>query len=251
MQKSKLIDDLIYDVSVNNRPVIDVRVGVSWTAVQAMHCGLAKTYGIPFKHGNYTNNMGNLTKMTTLELASYAHSWNLIEASIGCAAIASMASPPQNAVDSNAQGIIMQKSSGARVTMVGAFPFCTKLREVAAELYVLELDPYQLNAREGILPETAADYVIPDTDVLIISGSTLINKSLERLLSLARESQAYTVILGPSTIMSEVLFEYGADMLGGSFVINPEAIKNKISQSGGMLETKVCPGEIIFKVMQK
>jgi hypothetical protein len=51
--------------------------------------------------------------------------------------------------------------------------------------------------------------------------------------------------------MSEVLFDYGADMLGGALVLNPEAVMKKLSQSGGMLESKVCQGEITFMVMQK
>ena len=110
----------------------------------------------------------------------------------------------------------------------------------AKKAYILELDPYQLNPNEGILPDSAAEYVIPDCDVLVITGSTLINKSMERLLTLARNSKAYTIILGPSTIMSEILFDYGADMIAGAFVTNPEAIIKKLSQSGGMLNNRVC-----------
>jgi len=72
MIRSKLIDDLIASARANDAPVKDVRVGVSWTAVYGKYCGLAKTYGIPVKHNNYTRNMGNLTQMTTLEVAEYA-----------------------------------------------------------------------------------------------------------------------------------------------------------------------------------
>jgi uncharacterized protein (DUF4213/DUF364 family) len=117
-------------------------------------------------------------------------------------------------------------------------------------MIVLELDPYQQNAKEKILPDSAAEYVIPDCDLLIITGSTLINKSMERLLALARNSKAYTVILGPSTVMSEIFFDYGADMVAGAEVIVPEAIIRKISQSGGMINSKVCPGEISFKFLK-
>ncbi len=251
MLRSKLIDDLIAAAAKNSEMVRDVRVGVSWTAVHGKYCGLAKTYGTPVKHGNYTRNMGSLIGMSTLELAEYAQSWNLVEASIGCAAISAMVAPPPDSTDINAQALILEKGAGAKVVMVGAFPFADRLRSVASELCVLELDQGQLDARLGVLPESAADYVIPDCDLLVITGSTLINKSLERLLALARQSKAYTIILGPSTVMSEVLFDYGAHMLAGAVVLNAEAIMRKLSQSGGMLESKVCPGEIAFKVMQK
>jgi uncharacterized protein len=247
----KLIDDLISSVKVNDAPVKNVILGVSWTAVDAKYCGLSKTYGIPVKHGNYVTDMGNLTRKTSLELAEYTKSWNLTEASIGVAAINSMVSPPRKVLDINADKFVLEKGKDKNVVMVGAFPFMDALKAVAKEMIVLELDPYQLNAKENILPDSAAEYVIPDCDLLIITGSTLINKSMERLLALAKSSKAYTVILGPSTVMSEIFFDYGADMIAGAEVVVPEAIIRKISQSGGMINSKVCAGEIVYKVMQK
>jgi uncharacterized protein (DUF4213/DUF364 family) len=247
----KLIDDLISSVKENDAPVKNVTLGVSWTAVNAKYCGLAKTYGIPVKHGNYVKDMGNLTQKTSLELAGYAKSWNLTEASIGVAAINSMVAPKKEYLDLNAEKFVLEKGKGKKVVMVGGFPFMDALKTIADKMIVLELDPYQLNAKEGILPDSAAEYLIPDCDLLIITGSTLINKSMERLLALAKNSKAYTVVLGPSTVMSEVLFDYGADMIAGAEVVVPDAVIRKISQSGGMINSKVCPGEIVFKVMQK
>ncbi len=247
----KLIDDLISSVKENDAPVKNVTLGVSWTAVNAMYCGLAKTYGIPVKHGNYVTDMGNLTQKTSLELAEYTKSWNLTEASIGVAAINSMVAPKKEFLDLNADRFVLEKGKDKNVVMVGAFPFMDALKAVAKKMIVLELDPYQLDAKNGILPDSAAEYVIPDCDLLVITGSTLINKSMERLLALAQKSKAYTVVMGPSTVMDEVLFDYGADMIAGAEVIVPNAIIRKINQSGGMINSKICHGEIIFKVMQK
>jgi uncharacterized protein (DUF4213/DUF364 family) len=189
MRRSKLIDDLIAAAAGGNEQVRDVRVGVSWTAVYGKYCGLAKTYGIPVKHGNYTRNMGNLMKMTTLELAEYAQSWNLIEASIGCAAISAMVAPKPDCADINVQEIVLEKGAGARVVVAGAFPFSSKLKKVAKQVYILELDPYLLDSRQGILPESAANYLIPDCDLFIMTGSTLINKSMEHLLQLPGQAK--------------------------------------------------------------
>ena len=87
--------------------------------------------------------------------------------------------------------------------------------------------------------------------MVIITGSALINKSLERLLELSRSAKAYTVVLGPSTCVNKVLLDYGADLLGGVQVVKPEMVLKKLSQSGGMLDSKVCPGEIIPKMLAK
>jgi len=245
-----LIDDLIAAGRGNAACVQDVRVGISWTGVWGKYCGLAKTYGIPFVHGNYTRDMGGLIGKTTLELAEYARSWNMVEASIGVAALNSML-VPKKTIDANAQEIILAKAEGKRVAVSGAFPFTPQLKKIARQVWVFELEPSFINPVQGIISETAAEYIIPDSDIVIITGSTLINKSMERLLELARASGAYTVVLGPSTPLSEVLFDYGASMVAGAQVVKPEPVLLKLSQSGGMLDTKVCPGEIVFKVMEK
>jgi len=250
VKEMNLINDLISAVGKSEAPVKDVRVGVSWTAVLGKHCGLSKTYGVPVAHGNYTRDMGRLTEKTTLELAEYAKSWNLIEASIGVAAINSMVEP-KGETGINALDIIIERGRNKKITMVGTFPLIPEIRSVAKELWVLELDPYRINPKDGILIETSAEYIIPESDMVVITGSTLINKSMERLLELSRLGKAYTIILGPSTTMCEVLFDYGANMLAGVEVADPDAILKKISQSGGMINTRVCKDEIVFRVMER
>jgi len=246
----KLIEDLISSVRLNSAPAKDVRVGVSWTGVWGKHCGLAKTYGIPVTHGNYTRDMGRLTEKTTLELAEYSKSWNLVEASIGVAAINSMIKC-ENAVDANVQELILKEARGKKVAVTGYFPFIPELKKLAGQLWVFELEPWLLNPAEGVIVDTAAETVIPESEMVILTGSALINKSLQRLLELCRSAKAYTAVLGPSTPLSEVLLRYGADLVAGVEVVKPEPVLKKLSQSGGMLDSKVCPGEIAFKLLMR
>lgn len=245
----KLINDLIEYGSKNDSKVKDVRVGVSWTGVNGKYGGVSKTYGIPVVHGNYTKDMGDLTNKTTVELAEYVKSWNLVEASIGVAAINSLMKP-KGKKDINAQDIIIEESKNKKVTMVGKFPKIDEIRSVAKELWVLESDKSLLNPKQGIITESAAEYVFPGSDIIVITGSTLINKGLERYLNLAKKEDAYTIIMGPSTPLCDVLFDYGAQMIAGVEILDPEAILRKISQSGGMINTRVCKGEIGFRVIE-
>ncbi len=245
----KLIDDLIAYASPNNTRVLDVRVGVSWTGVWSKHCGLAKTYGIPVAHGNYTRDMGHLTEKTALELAEYSYSWNLVEASIGVAAINSI-TKAKRSVNINAPDLILYKARGKKVAVSGSFPFnpnCINLPEKCG---------FSNSTSPSSIPPTVSLPKQPPSILFRLrSGyhhrSTLINKSAERLLELAQIARAYTVVLGPSTPLSEVWFDYGVDLVAGAEVIQPEAVLLKLSQSGGMLDTRVCPGEIVFKAMQR
>ena len=245
----KLIDELIESGRENDSPVRDVRAGVSWTGVHGKYGGVCKTYGIPVAHGNYTKDMGELSSKTTLELAEYAKSWNLVEASIGVAALNSMMKP-RGKKDVNALDLIIEKSKNKKVIMVGKFPKIDEIRSAAKEFWILESDTRLINPKKGIITDSSAEYVFPRSDIIIITGSTLINKAMERYLNLAKQEDAYTIIMGPSTTMCDVLFDYGADMLAGVEILDPESLLKKISQSGGMINTRVCKGEIGYRVLE-
>ncbi|MDY6932031.1 MAG: DUF364 domain-containing protein, partial [Halobacteriota archaeon] len=87
---------------------------------------------------------------------------------------------------------------------------------------------------------------LPKADIVAITGSAVVNKSMERLLEL---SSGFTVILGPTTPMSPVLFDYGADILAGCRVINSDRLIKKVSEGAScMREIK---NEIEYIVMEK
>jgi uncharacterized protein (DUF4213/DUF364 family) len=50
--------------------------------------------------------------------------------------------------------------------------------------------------------------------------------------------------------MCDVFFDYGADMLAGVEILDSEALLQKISQSGGMINARVCKKEIRYRVLE-
>ncbi|NLG70882.1 MAG: hypothetical protein GX495_02400, partial [Chloroflexi bacterium] len=62
-----------------------------------------------------------------------------------------------------------------------------------------------------------------------LTGSALINHTLDRLLSYCRP-EAQVMILGPSTPLSAVLFKHGATLLSGSVVVDEAAVFRTVSQ---------------------
>jgi len=184
MKEMNLLNDLIQSVEDGNALAQDVRVGISWTGVKGRYGGVAKTYGIPVSHGNYTTHLGYLNEKSTLELVEYARSWNLVEASIGVAALNSMIKV-KGKTGVNALEMVLEMGKNKKITMLGKFPLTEEIRAISKELWVLEANQSLLNPKECIISESASEYVIPDSDIVIITGSTLINKSMERLLELS------------------------------------------------------------------
>ncbi|RLI94437.1 MAG: hypothetical protein DRO92_02940 [Candidatus Altiarchaeales archaeon] len=231
MRSMKLIDDIIKDL--DDAEVKDIRVGINWTAVVSRYCGIARTYKMPYC--SRIDNTGELTSYSALELAELAKSWNLMEASIGVAAINSLIKPRGreiNIFDFIYKKIKEEKQKTCKVAIIGHFPDrnVKKLRDVA-DVWIFERNP-----SDNEFIDTAEDYLLPEADIVLITGTALINKSLPRLLELSKNS--YTAIIGPSTPMSDVLFDYDVDLLAGSEVINTERVLKKISEGAHLFDLK-------------
>jgi len=117
---------------------------------------------------------------------------------------------------------------------VGHFPFVEKIRQVASSLWVLEKHPI-----EGDEPAEKASELIPQADVVAITGTALLNGTMDDLLSYCNKS-SFVMVLGPSTPISPVWFDYGVDMVLGSVVTNVEGALRKISEGAIFRQLKDC-----------
>jgi len=71
--------------------------------------------------------------------------------------------------------------------------------------------------------------VIPQADVVAITGTALINHTFGELVSLCRPD-AYVIVLGGSTPLSPVLFHYGVHAVSGTRVVDIPAVLQAVSQ---------------------
>lgn len=220
-----IVNDLLRQLP-EDAEVRSVTVGAHWTAVCSRHCGLASTVIAERPHGHArVREVGRLHLKTAHELAEYARSEDPLEASIGVAAINSLIeADPKCAVELNAADVLAEKGRGRKVALVGHFPFIPALRRAAAELWVLERHP-----SEGEFPADMADKLLPLADVVAITGTALINHTLDHLMGMAR-AEALILVLGPSTPLSSVLLDHGASLLSGAVVADEAAALRTITQ---------------------
>ncbi|BAL80160.1 DUF364 domain-containing protein [Caldisericum exile] len=233
-----LYEDLIESVKTyHNEVVKDVRVGVVWSAVKSKGVGISLTYSNIYDE---VEDAGNLVGKSVKELLQYMLTFNLTKVSIGVATFNSLFDKPKKYENVNMLDYIESIADNKRVVFVGHFPISESLRKRAKEVIILERTP-----REGDTIDTAAYYIIPDADIVAITGSTLSNKSLESLLSLKRKG--ITIVFGPSTPPSSVLFDYSVDIIGASIVKNPQFVLDAISQGGKLSNFKKHLEYIVLK----
>jgi uncharacterized protein (DUF4213/DUF364 family) len=229
-----IIDDLLSTLSYKAE-VRDIRQGPFQTAVLTNHCGLASTLN---DHGHRheappVEEAGSLMKKSTAELVQMAYSPSPLEAAIGMATINSLIEVDgQRCTQLNAGDLLAEKGRGKKVAIIGHFPFVPQLREVVKELWVIERNPW-----EGDFNEGASEDLIPQADVVGITGTAFTNHTIERLLGLCNP-KAYVVILGDTAPLSPLLFDYGIDAISGTKVVEPETVLRCVSQGATFRQIK-------------
>ncbi len=231
----------IYDDLINSIPedltVLDCMVGLHWTLVRSEKgTGAAMT----IKGGQAGDDYDDIVGMPLKELAGGIKSWNMIKASLGQAAMNSALNTPDTvevltgqAFDKSADpeaangfARFLPDLKGKRVAVIGHFPHIDSLKTICS-LSILERMP-----QENDYPDPACEYILPQQEVVFITGTAFINKTMPRLLSLSKKARI--ILVGPSVPISPLLFSYGVDAIGSTVLFDEELVWKVVKQGGKM-----------------
>lgn len=215
------------------RSVADVRVGLGYTAVQLDdgRCGLAYTFRDEVHQGCCViSAAGTLAGRRASDLADWARSPDPVVSAVGLATLNALTDVPP--IETGADLLTeLQVTSNDVIGMVGYFgPLVGPLRSRGKALHVFERRP---SGESGVLPEAATADILPQCRVVILSATTLINRTLDDLLVLCRNARE-VAILGPSTpLLPAVFAERGVTFLSGVQVVERERVLRVVSEGGG------------------
>jgi uncharacterized protein (DUF4213/DUF364 family) len=181
---------------------------------------------------------GKIAGMPLRDAAELAKSWEVVEAGIGMAAVNAWHNRPGSLVAKGqgrhqdpdvrcAPGMFGEFETlmkGKRVSVIGHFP------GIEAYQSLCELSVLERSLQDGDYPDPACEYLLPTQDIVIVTGSALVNKTMPRLLELSRN--ATTIVAGPSTTLSSVLFDQGVDILSGCIVSSTKDVERITSEGG-------------------
>jgi len=239
----QFLKDIIGSIK-KDAPVSEVRRGLLWTAVVSRSCGLSSTLAKDFcGHKDSDGAGGSFTDMTALELASYSFSEDLSRASLGLAAINSLMDVDlERCTDIDGLKFVYEFGKGKNISVIGHFPFLEDLAQIAGNLWIIEKHP-----RPGDIPDKDGPDYLPLSDIVVISATTLLNHTLPGILDLCRE-KSIKMLLGPTTPMSEVAFDYGIDVLSGSVVTDTKKALKLVSEGANFMRIKKS-GAVRFATM--
>ncbi|MCB0476254.1 MAG: DUF364 domain-containing protein [Flavobacteriaceae bacterium] len=130
---------------------------------------------------------------------------------------------------------LLDLSQPKTVTIVGAFQsYIKKFSGTHHRLHVLELDENALNADQKQYFVPAADYrkVLPGSDIVIITGLTIVNNTIGNLLD-AISGETKVIVTGPSSSMiPDILFENKVNYIGAVKVTDGNKLFQVAGQGG-------------------
>ncbi|HBC79043.1 MAG TPA: hypothetical protein DEO60_09485 [Bacteroidales bacterium] len=130
---------------------------------------------------------------------------------------------------------LLDLGSGKTITIVGAFQsYIRKVSSTGNKLYVLEMNENSMapEHRQFFIPADDYKKILRVSDIVIITGQTLVNKTIDDLLS-AIFPKAKVVITGPSSgIIPDILFENRVSIVGTMRITNPDIVFDIVSEGG-------------------
>jgi hypothetical protein len=229
----ELLNSILEDIK-EDAPVEEVRRGLHWTAVVSRRCGLASAMGPGgCDHGKPGGMVGSFTDMTAIGLVRYCLDDFAANASLGLAAINSLLdTAPDKYSGIDGLQIVKDMGKGKNISVIGHFPNMDALAKEAKNLWVIERRP-----RPGDYPEEQGDDLLSRSDIVVISSTTLMNGTLSGILGFCKKGSV-KMLLGPTTPFSDVLFDYGIDMLAGSVVTEKDVVLRSVGEGASFMQIK-------------
>jgi len=186
---------------------------------------------------------GELRKEKVTDLMLWASDRNVLKAAVGVATLNALSRclwekkgfPGCQMIESKDAFDLLNFSSAKRVALVGAFgPYIRRLARMNVELSVLENNPRSLadEAVRYFCPAEQASIVLPRSDVVILTGSTLVNQTIDELLSLVPRNGQVAVVGPTASLHPQPFFRRGVSVMGGVKVTEADNALRALAEAG-------------------
>ncbi len=230
-----LLEEILEELEgVGGGRVREAAVGLGYTVVvmDDGSAGLSHTPTEDAAHECENNPLaGRIAGMGWRDVASLALGDHPILSAIGVAALNAAASRLGIELERGDLMDHLEVGRGDKACMIGYIPqIARRMREMGAEVLVMDFRPVD---DPGYRPWWASEILLRRCDVVVMSGATLVNKTIDRLLELSSGARARAIV-GPSTVIAPTAFRRaGVDVLAGTRVRDPEGVLRIVKEGGG------------------
>jgi hypothetical protein len=238
MRVQKRLIELLMPSAEGER-IADVRIGLGYSVVKlgGGRAGVASTPGTGARCCTHLQAAGTLAGRPATELLAMLGDENSpLARAVGLATANALLASRTHPTTSRTDVLtLLDIKPDDHVVMFGDFaPLMPRLRESKCRVDVIELDPQ----RGGTVPLGREEVTVADCTIAIVTGTTLINATLDRVLAKLTRPRA-AVLLGPSSPMCIEAFQGTAiSHVAGARVRDADAVLSVVSEGGGTMKMK-------------
>jgi hypothetical protein len=214
--------------------------GISWTAAVLSNgqTGVA----MHTEGESYPRMFPSLEGLPLTKAGEAMMSWNMEEASEAFAAVNAYYNTPNQWTTGpevkTLDGIDLKgKTVGFVGHLIGHSNITEETLKDAKEYFIMEKEP-----KPGDYPDSACEFLLPRCDVVVITGSAAMNKTMPRLLELSQN--AVTVLTGPSVTCCPTLLSLGIQRLNGRAITDSEPMLSAIVEKRTSVNAYSLPFQI-------
>ena len=227
--------------------ISDVRIGLYLTAVRLSDDSVGTSATLDDDHPFCAKSNRDFGDFTPLKIRRQKVS-DILETNKGSGIISSLKTAVLSAVSSKIVSSgnykivedcdpieLLDLNNRKTITIVGAFQsYIRKISETRNKLFVLELSENALTPEQKKFFVPAGEYrkILAASDIVIITGQTLVNKTIDDLLS-AISPGAQVIVTGPSSnILPDILFRNKVSIIGAIRITRPDILFEVVSEGG-------------------
>jgi uncharacterized protein (DUF4213/DUF364 family) len=235
-----------YGHRINSVTIEKLVAGIYFTAVKLSngYCGLAYTVSDSDDScasnrnrgfGDFTP--GNFTGQKVTSLFTYPDQSCFIKtirlAAMNALSAELMTEPGYTIIENKDPFELLDLAAPKQVCVVGAFlSYLKKTVESGSSLKVIELNETAVpdEYKQFLVPAGKTEEVIAQSDVVIITGSSIANHTLDGLLEIIPE-EAQVILVGPtSSLLPDIFFKRGVDFIGSTRITDTEKMFQLIAE---------------------
>jgi uncharacterized protein (DUF4213/DUF364 family) len=239
-------------VPLQNVHIDDLVLGIFFTGVKLStgHAGVASTPigEIPEAVCCPTSaarmpQAGNLEGKPISEILKYSLDPNVLKSAMGVATLNALSQLVLEAMDTIDYPMIKDKDGfdllriqpNENVSIIGAFgPYIRRLKTMGNPFFIIEKNPLTLRPDEikYFKPESEMQSALEKSDVVIITGTTIVNHTIDTILSLIKDG-IRTAIIGPTASMiPDAFFKRGVHVMAGVRILDTDLMIKILKQGG-------------------
>jgi uncharacterized protein (DUF4213/DUF364 family) len=247
------IDDLVIGIFFTGVKLSTGHAGVAFTPIgeipEAVCCPTTATR-MP--------QAGNLDKSPVSEILKYALDTNVLKSAIGVATLNALSQWIVESEEENEYHMIKEADGfdllkiqpHETASLVGAFgPYIRRLKMMGSPFFIIEKNAQSLKPDEMkyFKPESEMASAFEKSDVIIITGTAIVNHTIDPILSSFTNGKR-TAIIGPTASMiPDAFFKKGVQVMAGVRILNPDGMIEILKQGGSAYHLlKDCAEKIAF-----